>query len=174
MLDISISSELAGEHPGFMAACATRGTRSTSSATPNRRGRADAGSSRRADRVASMASTAAGTSGMIGLADQLRLLRERVPLSTADVTAATGADEATVLSWLERREGPAGDEAARLSELIAVVEMLEESTRPDAIGPWLHRSVPALNGRAPVDVIASGGYEQVYELEAELAAGVFT
>ena len=25
MLDISISSELAGEHPGFMAACATRG-----------------------------------------------------------------------------------------------------------------------------------------------------
>ena len=174
MLDISISSELAGEHPGFMAACATRGHQVNVFGDAEPAGRADAGSNRRADRVASMASTAAGTSGMIGLADQLRLLRERVPLSTADVRAATGAHEATVISWLERREGPAGNEAARLSELIAVVEILEESTRLDAIGPWLHRSVPALNGRAPVDVIASGGYEQVYELAAELAAGVFT
>ena len=173
-MDISISSELAGEHPGFMAACAARGHEVDVFGGAEPAGRADAGNSRRPDRVASIVSTAAGTSGMIGLADQLRLLRERVPLSTADVRAATGADEATVLSWLERREGPAGDEAARLSELIAVVEMLEESTRPYAIGPWLHRSVPALNGRAPVDVIASGGYEQVYELAAELAAGVFT
>ena len=123
----------------------------------------------------SVAATAATTdTGTIALADQLNHLRARVPLSGEDIAAATGGDAATVTAWLERRAAPAGEQAARLSELIAVVEMLEESTRPDSIAAWLHRKVPALKGREPAAMIASGGYEQVYEIAAELAAGVFT
>ena len=135
--------------------------------------RKDRRSAARSATVPPMA-TRATSIGTIALADQLNHLRSRVPLSEEDVSAATGADTATVTAWLERREAPAGEQAARLSELIAVVEMLEESTRPDAIGLWLHRSVPALRRRTPAAMIASGGYEQVYEIAAELAAGVFT
>jgi DNA-binding transcriptional regulator YiaG len=122
-------------------------------------------------KVATAVSTNTST---IALADQLNHLRQRVPVSERDVTAATGADAATVSAWLERRAAPAGEQAARLNELIAVVDMLEESTRPEAIGPWLHREIPALKGRTPAAMIAAGGYEQVYEIAAELAAGVFT
>ncbi len=61
----------------------------------------------------------------------------------------------------------------RLAELMAVVETLEQVTRAQAIGPWLDRKVPALDDRTPA-LIASGGYEQVYEIAAELAAGTFT
>ena len=121
-----------------------------------------------------MATSAATDISTIALADQLNHLRARVPLSGEDIAAATGADALTVTTWLERRAAPAGEQAARLSELIAVVEMLEESTRADSIAAWLHRKVPALKGREPAAMIASGGYEQVYEIAAELAAGVFT
>ena len=76
--------------------------------------------------------------------------------------------------WLERRTAPAGEHAARLSELVTVVEMLEESTRPEAIDSWLRRKVPALGGRAPAETIAADGDEQPYEIANELAAGVFT
>jgi hypothetical protein len=112
--------------------------------------------------------------GLISLADQLNHLRARVPLLEQDVAAATGADASVVTAWIDRRAAPDGEQAARLSELIAVVEMLEESTRPEAIGPWLSRKVPALRGRTPTSVLASGGYELVYTIAAELAAGAFT
>lgn len=112
--------------------------------------------------------------GTIALADQLRRVSDRVGLSAHDVAAATGVDEATATDWLARRSAPAGTHAARLSELLAAVETLEEVTRPEAIAPWLHRTVPALQNRTPAKVIASGGYEQVYEIVAELAAGTFT
>ena len=108
------------------------------------------------------------------LADQLRRLVDRVPLSEREVALATGADEPTVAAWLRRETAPSGKAATRLAELIAVVETLEQVTRPEAIGPWLARKVPALHNGTPAAVIASGGYEQVYEIAAELAAGTFT
>ena len=97
-----------------------------------------------------------------------------MPLSDREVALATGADEPTVAAWVQRETAPAGKAATRLAELIAVVETLEQVTRAQAIGPWLDREVPALDDRTPAAVIASGGYEQVYEIAAELAAGTFT
>ena len=120
-----------------------------------------------------MAATA-DTLETIALADQLRRLIDRVPLSEREVALATGADEPTVAAWLQRETAPAGKPATRLAELIAVVETLEPVTRAESIGPWLYRKVPALHNRTPAAVIASGGYEQVYEIAAELAAGTFT
>jgi DNA-binding transcriptional regulator YiaG len=116
----------------------------------------------------------ATTTGTIALADQLRFLRERVPISERDVIAATGADEATVAAWLSRRAAPAGEQAARLSELIAACERLEVSTKPEGIARWLNQSVPMLDGRTPLATIASGGYEQVARIAEDLIDLPFT
>lgn len=117
--------------------------------------------------------TAAST-GTIALADQLRFVRERVPISERDVMAATGADEATVAAWLARRAAPAGQQAARLSELIAACERLEVSTKPEAIVEWLRRSVPMLDDRTPLATIRSGGYEHVARIAEDLIDLPFT
>jgi hypothetical protein len=77
-------------------------------------------------------------------------LIDRVPLSNREVAPATGADEPTVAAWLQRQTARAGKSATRLTELIAVIETLEQVTRAKAIGPWLHREVPALHNRTPV------------------------
>jgi DNA-binding transcriptional regulator YiaG len=174
MLNISISAELAAEHPRLNATGAAGGREVDVFGHARSAGRAGAGKSAPADTVARMASTAPSSIGTIALADQLRFLRERVPLSEADVRAATGAEKETVLAWLERRAAPAGEEAARLSELVAACERLEVSTRPDAIPDWLNRSVPMLEGRTPLAAIAAGDYELVAGIAEDLIDPPFT
>lgn len=110
----------------------------------------------------------------IALADQLRFLCERVPLSQRDVAAATGADAKTVAAWLERRAAPAGEQAARLSELIAAVERLEVSTKREAIPQWLRREVPALDGKTPLQTLAAGGYDRIAGFAEDLIYPTFT
>lgn len=96
--------------------------------------------------------------GTIALADQLNHLRARVTLSDAVVARATGADEAVARRWTERVEAPMGVHANRLAELMAVVEEMALSVKPESIPAWLTTAVEALDGETPADVIAAGGY----------------
>jgi hypothetical protein len=121
-----------------------------------------------------MATSTAADVGMIALADQLRFLRERVPLSERDVAVATGASAQTVSAWLDRREAPAGEQAARLSELITAVERLELSTKREAIPKWLRRKVPTLDGKTPLQTLADGGYERVVGFAEDLIYPTFS
>jgi hypothetical protein len=114
------------------------------------------------------------TQGTIAQADQLIHLRERVPLTEADIAAATGADLETVAGWLDRRVVPAGEPATRLSELIAAVDRLAVSMQAEAIPDWLRREVPALGGRTPLDTVAAGGYEQLAGFAEDLIDPPFT
>jgi hypothetical protein len=111
--------------------------------------------------------------GTIALADQLNRLRERVPLSALEVARATGADETTVREWFDRKTVPIGASASRLAELIAVVDEMALNIKADSIPGWLGRQVPALDGRAPADAVAAGGYGQVMNLAVGLSQGVF-
>ncbi len=122
-------------------------------------------------RVTTVGSTNIDT---IALADQLDHLRARVPLSERDIARATGADEATVRNWIDRKAAPAGDEANRLSELIAVVDEMALNVKVDSIPGWLTTEVPALDGASPADLIAGGGYRRVMSLAVGLSAGAFT
>jgi DNA-binding transcriptional regulator YiaG len=58
--------------------------------------------------VLNMATVAATSVGTIALADQLNRVRERVPLTVSDVASATGANDATVRQWFERKSAPMG------------------------------------------------------------------
>jgi hypothetical protein len=121
-----------------------------------------------------MATSAANSLGTIALADQLINVRERVPISRQDVATATGADEPTIDAWLERRAAPVGLQAVRLSELIAAVERLEVTTKREVIPDWLRRSVPALNGRTPLETLAAGGYETIAGFAEDLICPPFS
>lgn len=118
--------------------------------------------------------TTAKTIGTIAIADQLRHLRYRVPVSERDIARATGADEETVRDWLARKAPPAGVQANRLLETIAVIEEMALNVRPEGLSDWLSSDVPALGGKAPADVIAAGGYEQVMDVARGLTYGAFT
>jgi hypothetical protein len=122
----------------------------------------------------SVATTAANSTATIALADQLIHLRERVPLLPQDIAAATRADEKTVSAWLARQAAPSAAPAARLSELIAVVERLEVSTRRESIVDWLKRQVPILDGKTPLETLAAGGYERLARVAEDFIYPTFT
>ena len=91
----------------------------------------------------------------MALADLLIALRERVPMSEAQIARATRADRATVAAWLERREAPDGLEAQRLTELVAFVQEMARNTarRPSLDGGstvrWTFSTAPTRSTRSP-------------------------
>jgi hypothetical protein len=87
---------------------------------------------------------------------------------------ATGADQATVRDWIERKGAPMGVFANRLAELIAVVEELALNVKGDAIPGWLRTEADALDREAPADAIAAGGYQRVMDIALWLSTGGFT
>ena len=118
--------------------------------------------------------TANGPAPTIALADLLIALRERVPMSEAQIARATRADRATVAAWLERREAPDGLHAERLAELVAFVQEMALNVRGDALAGWLDGAVDVLAGANPLDEIAEGRYKQMIDFARGLSHGVFT
>jgi hypothetical protein len=85
-----------------------------------------------------------------------------------------GKGEDTVAAWLARRAAPSGTRAARLAELIAVVERLEITTKREAVAEWLRRQVPALEGKTPLETIAAGGYQRIAGFAEDLISPPFS
>lgn len=110
----------------------------------------------------------------LAYADEVRRVKEIAFLTERDIARATGAAVSTVGSWLRRTRAPSGVRADRVVELSAIVEQLTGSMKPEAIGVWLNKPVPALGNRWPADVLAEGGYEQVAALVDELVHPTFT
>lgn len=108
-------------------------------------------------------------------ADLLIGLRERVPLSAAQIARATGADEQRVHAWLKRRDAPSGVHARRAIELTAFVEEMARNVDAQTLADWwLDGNVDLLDGANPLDEIAAGRYEQMMEYALGLSDGVFT
>ncbi|MGH2889704.1 MAG: hypothetical protein ACRDNJ_08750 [Solirubrobacteraceae bacterium] len=120
-----------------------------------------------------MATSAARTIGAT-LVDLLEVVRGRVPLIDRDVAVATGVAEDQVAAWTDRRATPRDNEAARLGALLAVVERLEVSTKPEAIPDWLNRSVPLLDGQTPLATMAAGDYQRVAAIAEDFIYTPFT
>jgi hypothetical protein len=118
--------------------------------------------------------TANGPAPTIALADRLVALRQRVPMSEAQIARATRADRATVAAWLERREAPNGLHAQRLTELVAFVQEMALNVRGDALAGWLDASIDVLGGANPLDEIAEGRYKRMIDFALGLSYGVFT
>ena len=86
-----------------------------------------------------MVMTATASALTMAPADLLIGLRERVPLSEAQVARGTGAETETVRAWLERREAPGAVHGQRLTELVAMTCLPGTDPRTKAGKPteWL-------------------------------------
>ena len=121
-----------------------------------------------------MVMTATASVPTMAPADLLIGLRERVPLSEAQVARGTGAETETVRAWLERREAPGAVHGQRLTELVAFVEEMARNVRGEALAEsWLDGSVDVLSGANPLDEIAAGRYERMMQYALGLSYGVF-
>jgi DNA-binding transcriptional regulator YiaG len=124
-------------------------------------------------KVTTMKSTASEPT--MALADLLIALRQRVPLSEAQISRGTGADEETVRAWLGRRRAPAGEQGQRLAEVVAFVEEMARNLHGETLARWwLDGQVDVLDGANPFDEIAGGRYERMIQYARGISGGVFT
>jgi len=112
-----------------------------------------------------------------GVGPQVRTIdeaHERLGLSYADIAAAVGVEADTLERW---RHGDPVPVAAvdRLAEFRTFIAELDRTfADPEDGRMWLGRSNPALGGRAPSSLIASGEVERVTRMLYALNAGIPT
>jgi transcriptional regulator with XRE-family HTH domain len=110
----------------------------------------------------------------LAYADEAIKIRELAPLTERDIARATGAGISTVSAWLHRTRAPRGQRAERLVELSAITERLAGVLEHEYIPVWLNRPLAALGHRKPIDVLATGGYEELSRIVAALEAPTFS
>jgi uncharacterized protein (DUF2384 family) len=106
--------------------------------------------------------------------DEVEKIKQLAPLTDADIARATATSAGTVAAWRAGRQQPTGARARRVVELSALVERLASVMRPDYVPVWLNKPIKPLAHRAPADVLADGGYEQVSGVVGELEYPSFT
>ena len=101
------------------------------------------------------------------LIEEALLIQQLGNLTGSEIARATGVKDATARAWLSRTRSPSrGKAAERLLELASIVERLSKVLEARYIAAWLRKPNPGLNHRKPIDLIASGGYEEVSRLVA--------
>ncbi len=110
----------------------------------------------------------------LAYADEAIRIRRLAPLTERDIARATGAGVSTVSAWLHRTRAPSGQRAERLVELSAIIERLAAVLEQEYVPVWLNRPLAALGHRKPIDVLATGGYEELSQIVAGFEAPTFS
>ena len=102
--------------------------------------------------------------------------RAALGLTYREVGALVGATTRTAQRWGDARDltVPSGEHRAKLEQLRDLKRLLAGTfPQEDDALEWLHREVPLLDDRRPIDLIRRGELEPVLEALAALYAGVF-
>ncbi len=121
-------------------------------------------------------STAARRLEAESTAELIRWMREYLGLTHKQVGTLAGATTRTAQRWADADAltVPSGDRRVKV-EQVRDLKRLLASTFPDeqVALQWLHREVPLLGGRRPIDLIKRGDLDPVVEALAGAHAGAF-
>lgn len=96
--------------------------------------------------------------------------RSVLGLDYGGIAQAVQADESTLYRWRQGKS-PTAIYLSRLERLDDLVREIQRAMRPEAIQGWLDRSIPALGGETPRQMILRGRSETVLGMLISLNAG---
>lgn len=100
----------------------------------------------------------------------VELARSVLGLDYGEIAQAVQADESTLYRWRQGK-APTAIYLSRLERLDDLVREIQRTMRPEAIRGWLDRSIPALDGETPRQMILRGRSETVLGMLISLNAG---
>ena len=106
-------------------------------------------------------------------AKKLDRIKEEAGLSRQEVARIVGASPRTVMRWAAGETLPRGVSRERLLDLAAVAQQLGRVMQKDAATAWLFEPNPLLNHERPVDLVATGKYQDVLAAIEAIGEGVF-
>lgn len=92
-------------------------------------------------------------------------------LSTGDISEIIGVAERQIRNWASGANTPTGRNRDKLLELQYVVKLLREVYDREGAEIWLHGRKRSLGAQRPVDLLAAGEYEAVWEAIERLTTG---
>lgn len=110
---------------------------------------------------------------MVRASDRLGAVAVKVELDQAELARVFETTPRTVARWLSRESSPRPEARERLLEVVAVLERLSGTLRPEAAHDWLFSPNPTLDHHKPVDLLRRGDFRPVLGAIDALAEGVF-
>jgi transcriptional regulator with XRE-family HTH domain len=108
------------------------------------------------------------------LGEQLERLTAALGVSYDDLAAVLGVDRKTVYRWLADASFPQTHTRARLDDLEALVDRLDETFKPgDGGKAWLHAPSGYFGGLRPLDALLRGRIDAVHAALEALDSGTF-
>lgn len=107
------------------------------------------------------------------LAERLEEAFDKSKLEPSEVGRVVGASGRTVSRWLKDEAQPRREARERLLELLAVIDRLSGTLRPEVAHDWLFTPNPALDHRKPADLLREGQYRLVLGVVDALGEGAF-
>jgi uncharacterized protein (DUF2384 family) len=103
-------------------------------------------------------------------------IRAYLGLTYSQLGSLTGATTRTAQRWGDPREltVPSGERRAKLEQLREFKRLLASTFPSDKVAlEWLHRDVPLLQGRRPIELVRRGELRPILEVLAGAHAGAF-
>ena len=110
----------------------------------------------------------------IVLSEQLEHLTTTLGISYEELAQVLDTDKKTVYRWLADEAFPQARNRARLDELEALVDRLDESFKtPEGSQRWMHSGSGYFGGLRPVDALLRGRIDAVDAALEALDSGTF-
>lgn len=103
--------------------------------------------------------------------DVLRLLRGRARLTQEAIATATSTSLRSVRNWERQAVRLQQRNDDRLRYFAEVVAVLSGTLTPRGIGQWLHARNRTLNGRRPIELVATDTRDRVLNAATDLVGG---
>jgi putative toxin-antitoxin system antitoxin component (TIGR02293 family) len=110
---------------------------------------------------------------MTALAERLARAAAKIELDSSDLARVLETHPRTVSRWLSHETAPRAATRERLLELIAVLERLSSTLKPEAAHDWLFTPNPLFEHHKPVELLRSGDFRRVLGAIDAMAEGVF-
>lgn len=102
--------------------------------------------------------------------------RSYLGLTYSELGTLAGAATRTAQRWGDPKDVtvPSGDHRVKIEQLHEVKRLLASTFSDEEVAlEWLHRDVPMLQGRRPIDLIRRGDLQPVVDVLAGAHAGAF-
>lgn len=110
---------------------------------------------------------------MTALVQRLERAAAKVELDPGDLARVLETNPRTVSRWLSQETAPRAETRERLLELIAVLERLSLTLKPEAAHDWLFMPNPLFEHHKPVELLRNGEFRRVLGAIDAMAEGVF-
>ena len=108
------------------------------------------------------------------LSEQLEHLKTSLGISYEELAQVLGTDRKTVYRWLADETFPQAHNRARLDEVEALVDRLDETFKtPEGSANWMRSRSGYFGGLCPIDALLRGRIDAVDAALEALDSGIF-